>query len=75
MSDHRVQMKDCRKPLPFHRGTIRNLVLAYRSFVVIGTQLILILAANVTAFELRFEGEIPPEYARRSCGTRCPRCF
>ena len=39
-------------------------MLAYRSFVVIGTQLILILAANVTAFELRFEGEIPPEYAQ-----------
>lgn len=45
-------------------GRYGNLVLAYRSFVVIGTQLILILAANVTAFELRFEGEIPPEYSQ-----------
>ncbi len=43
-------------------GRYGSLVLAYRSFVVIGTQLILILAANLTAFELRFEGDIPPEY-------------
>ncbi len=43
-------------------GRYGNLVLAYRSFVVIGTQLVLILAANVAAFELRFEGDIPPEY-------------
>jgi FlaA1/EpsC-like NDP-sugar epimerase len=43
-------------------GRYGNLVLAYRSFIVIGTQLILILAANVTAFELRFEGDIPSQY-------------
>jgi FlaA1/EpsC-like NDP-sugar epimerase len=43
-------------------GRYGNLVLAYRSFVVIGTQLFLILAANWMAFELRFEGDIPPEY-------------
>ncbi len=46
----------------FIAGRYGNLVLAYRSFVVIGTQLILILAANLTAFELRFEGDIVPEY-------------
>lgn len=65
MSDPRVQMKRTAANL-FHSiaGRYGNLVLAYRSFVVIGTQLILILAANVTAFELRFEGEIPPEYAQ-----------
>ncbi len=45
-------------------GRYGNLVLAHRSFVVIGIQLLLILAANVTAFELRFEGDIPPEYRR-----------
>ena len=43
-------------------GRYGSLVLAYRSFVVIGAQLFLILAANLTAFELRFEGDIPPEY-------------
>ncbi|HWF62348.1 MAG TPA: nucleoside-diphosphate sugar epimerase/dehydratase [Nitrospira sp.] len=46
----------------FIAGRYGNLVLAYRSLVVIGTQLILILAANLAAFELRFEGDIPPEY-------------
>ncbi len=39
-----------------------NTVLAYRSVLVISAQLILILAANVTAFMLRFDGDIPPEY-------------
>lgn len=43
-------------------GRYGNRVLAYRSFVVIVIQLILILAANLTAFELRFEGDISPEY-------------
>jgi FlaA1/EpsC-like NDP-sugar epimerase len=43
-------------------GRYGRLVLAYRSFVVIGVQLFLILAANMTAFELRFEGAVPPEY-------------
>ncbi len=43
-------------------GRYGRLVLAYRSFVVIGVQLALILAANLTAFALRFEGDIPPEY-------------
>ena len=37
-------------------------VLAYRSALVISVQLILILAANLTAFALRFDGDIPPEY-------------
>ncbi len=48
----------------FIAGRYGNLVLAYRSLVVIGAQLILILAANLTAFELRFEGDIPHEYKR-----------
>jgi FlaA1/EpsC-like NDP-sugar epimerase len=39
-------------------------VLAYRSSLVISAQLILILAANLTAFMLRFDGDIPPEYQR-----------
>lgn len=39
-------------------------VLAYRSSLVISTQLILILAANLTAFVLRFDADIPPEYQR-----------
>jgi FlaA1/EpsC-like NDP-sugar epimerase len=43
-------------------GRYGNLVLAYRSFIVIGAQLVLILAANVTAFQLRFDGDIPPQY-------------
>ncbi len=37
-------------------------VLAYRSLLVISAQLILILAANLTAFVLRFDADIPPEY-------------
>jgi FlaA1/EpsC-like NDP-sugar epimerase len=39
-------------------------VLAYRSLLVISVQLILILAANMTAFILRFDADIPPEYQR-----------
>jgi FlaA1/EpsC-like NDP-sugar epimerase len=50
----------------FHRlaGRYGQLVLRYRSVLVICTQLGLIAAANVTAFALRFEGDIPPGYAR-----------
>ena len=50
----------------FHRlvGRHGQLVLQYRSVLVICTQLGLIAAANLTAFALRFEGDIPPEYAR-----------
>jgi FlaA1/EpsC-like NDP-sugar epimerase len=40
------------------------LVLAYRSLLVIGIQLGLILAANLTAFLLRFDADIPPPYDR-----------
>ena len=50
----------------FHRlgGRYGQVVLQYRSALVICTQLGLIAAANVTAFALRFEGDIPPDYAR-----------
>lgn len=43
-------------------GRYGSLVLDHRSLVVIGTQLSLILAANLTAFALRFDGDIPPQY-------------
>jgi FlaA1/EpsC-like NDP-sugar epimerase len=43
-------------------GRYGSLVLDHRSFVVVGTQLSLILAANLTAFALRFDADIPPEY-------------
>jgi len=39
-------------------------VLDHRSFIVACIQLGLIAAANVTAFALRFEGDIPPDYGR-----------
>ncbi len=39
-----------------------SLLLDYRSLVVIGTQLTLIVAANLTAFELRFDADVPPQY-------------
>lgn len=39
-------------------------LLDHRSLVVIGTQLSLILAANLSAFALRFDSEIPAEYQR-----------
>lgn len=39
-----------------------KLVLDYRSWVVIGTQLTLIVAAHLTAFELRFDADVPPQY-------------
>lgn len=41
-----------------------NRVLDYRSSLVIGTQLLLILAANLTAFALRFDADIPRQYRR-----------
>lgn len=48
----------------FHTVASRygSLVLDHRSLVVVGTQLSLILAANLTAFALRFDGDIPPQY-------------
>jgi len=50
----------------FHRlvGRYGQLVLRYRSLLVVCTQLGLIAAANVTAFALRFEGNIPPDHVR-----------
>ena len=50
----------------FHRlvGRYGQSVLRSRSVLVVCTQLGLIAAANLTAFALRFEGDIPPEYAR-----------
>ena len=50
----------------FHRFVDRygQSVLRYRSVLVICTQLGLIAAANVTAFALRFEGDIPSDYVR-----------
>jgi len=50
----------------FHRlvGRYGQLALQYRSVLVICTQLGLIAAANLTAFALRFEGDIPPDHAR-----------
>lgn len=41
-----------------------ELVLSYRSLLVIGIQLGLIVAANLSAFELRFDAEIPVPYDR-----------
>ena len=41
-----------------------QVVLRYRSVLVICTQLGLIAAANVTAFALRFEGDLPPDHVR-----------
>ena len=43
-------------------GRYGSMVLDHRSTLVIGAQLALILAANVTAFALRFEGDVPPDY-------------
>ena len=43
-------------------GRYGSLLLDHRSLVVVGTQLSLILAANLTAFALRFDGDIPPQY-------------
>ena len=41
-----------------------QLVLSYRFLLVIGVQLGLIVAANLMAFELRFDADIPPPYDR-----------
>ena len=41
-----------------------RLLLDHRSLLVIGTQLSLILAANLTAFVLRFDGYVPSPYDR-----------
>ncbi len=38
--------------------------LGYRSILVIGVELLLIFAANLTAFALRFDAYPPPEYRR-----------
>jgi FlaA1/EpsC-like NDP-sugar epimerase len=42
-----------------------QLLLRHRGAVVVGLQVGLILAANLTAFVLRFEGDIPPVYQVR----------
>src|SRR5437899_1418276 len=44
-------------------GRYGQLLLDHRSLLVIGTQLSLILAANLTAFVLRFDGVVPSPYA------------
>lgn len=41
-----------------------QVLLKHRSVLVIGTQLSLILAANLTAFALRFDADVPPPYDR-----------
>ena len=43
-------------------GRYGSTVLDHRTTLVIGVQLALILTANWTAFALRFEGDVPPEY-------------
>lgn len=50
----------------FHSLTRRfgDRVLRYRPSLVIGVELLLIFAANLTAFALRFDGAIPREYRR-----------
>ena len=45
-------------------GRYGQLLLDHRSILVICTQLGLIAAANLSAFALRFEGDIPPVYAQ-----------
>ncbi len=39
-------------------------VLRHRGVLVVGTQLVLIVLANLTSFVLRFDGEIPSPYGR-----------
>jgi FlaA1/EpsC-like NDP-sugar epimerase len=41
-----------------------RLVLQYRSVLVVGVQLVLIVAANLSAFELRFDADVPVLYDR-----------
>ncbi len=50
----------------FHSFTRRfgDQVLRCRSTLVLATQLLLIFASNLTAFALRFDGDIPPEFRR-----------
>jgi len=50
----------------FHHlvGQYGQVVLRYRSVLVVCTQLGLIATANATAFALRFEGDIPSDYVR-----------
>lgn len=43
-------------------GRYGQVLLDHRSLVVLFTQLSLILAANLTAFALRFDADVPPEY-------------
>jgi len=43
-------------------GRYGRLLLDHRSLLVVGVQLSLILAANLTAFALRFDGNVPPPY-------------
>lgn len=50
----------------FHSLTRRfgDRVLRYRSILVISVELLLIFSANLTAFALRFDADVPPEYRR-----------
>lgn len=50
----------------YHSLTARygDMVLQHRSSLVVAIQLVLITAANLTAFVLRFDADIPPEYQR-----------
>lgn len=50
----------------YHSLTARygDMVLHHRSSLVVAIQLVLIIAANLTAFVLRFDADIPPEYQR-----------
>ena len=45
-------------------GRYGQFLLDHRSILVVCTQLGLIAVANVTAFALRFEGDIPPDYVQ-----------
>jgi FlaA1/EpsC-like NDP-sugar epimerase len=48
----------------FLTGRFGDQVLRYRQSLVIGVELLLIFAANLTAFALRFDGSIPRGYRR-----------
>ena len=39
-------------------------LIRHRLLLVIGVQLVLIIAANLLAFLLRFDGDLPPDHAR-----------
>ncbi len=43
-------------------GRYGKVLIAYRSVLVFGAQWLLIALANMTAFALRFDGAVPPEY-------------